>query len=127
MNEIIEDNHNFSFLISHVGAEFFMILEAATLSEEALRILDKHYKKPTRGFYARHQLLSSAQKFEELILDFAKRLKILIQKNESKEVIITEHQQLLLRDALVSGIKNDIKRMRLLEFSDSDGCLENCT
>ena len=49
-------------MISQAGADIFMILEEATSSEEALRILDKHFKKPTRGIYEWHQLLSSAQK-----------------------------------------------------------------
>ena len=59
-------------------------------------------------------------------MDFVNRLKSLIQKCECKEVNITEHQQLLLRDALVSGIKSDIIRMRLLELSDNDATLDNC-
>ena len=86
INEITEDNHKLTFLMSHVGADFFTILEAATSYEEALRILDKHFKKPTRVIYARHQLLSSAQKSGESILDFVNRLKNLIQKCECKEV-----------------------------------------
>ena len=120
------DNHKLISLISHVGADFFTILEAAASYEEALSVLDKHFKKPTRFIYARHQLLSSAQKTGESTLYFVNTLKNLIQKCECKEANIAEHQQLLLRDALVSGIKLDIIRMRFLDLSDLEASLDNC-
>ena len=108
------------------GFGFFAILEHAPSYNEAISILDKHFKKPTRIIYARHQLLSCRQKSDESILDFINRLKILLQKCECKAVNIQEHQQLLIRDALVAGVKSDIIRMRLLEQTDEDTTLENC-
>ena len=39
---------------------------------------------------------------------------------------ITENQQLLLRDALVSRIKSDIVRMQLLKLSGKEASLDNC-
>ena len=71
-------------------------------------------------------MLSNAQKTGESILHFVNRLKTLIQKCDCREVNITEHQQLLLRDALVSGIKSGSIRMRLLELSDEKASLDNC-
>ena len=84
------------------------------------------YWTSTRIIYARHQLLSCRQKSDESISDFINRLKILLQKCECKAVNIQEHQQLLIQDALVAGVKSDIIRMRLLEQTDEDATLENC-
>ena len=53
INEITEDEHKLTFLISHVGSDFFAILEHAPSYNEAISILDKHFKKPTRIIYAR--------------------------------------------------------------------------
>ena len=117
---------NLTFLISHVGSDFFAILEHAPSYNEAISILDKHFKKPTRIIYARHQLLSCRQKSDESISDFINRLKILLQKCECKAVNIQEHQKFLIRDALVAGVKSDIIRMRLLEQTDENATLENC-
>ena len=46
--------------------------------------------------------------------------------SECGAVTIQEHQQLLLRDALVAGCCSDVIRMRLLEPSDADATRVNC-
>ena len=58
--------------------------------------------------------------------DFIKRLRILVQQSECKDITTSVHQELLLRDALVAGVSSDIIRARLLKLDDSKANPNDC-
>ena len=126
INEITEDAHKLTLLRTHAGPDLFSLLGPVTAFDDALLVLDQQFQTPTRILYARHQLLTCSQKPGELISDFVKRLKILAHKCECTAVSAVEHQNHLLRDALVAGISSDSIRARLLELDDQRASLNDC-
>ena len=126
INEIKDDSHKLTFLRTHAGPELFPLLEKVGTFKDAMEILDKQFKTPTRIVYSRHQLLSCAQKPGELISDYVKRLKILVHQCECNAITADEHKNLLLRDSLISGIASDQIRARLLELDDAHASLNEC-
>ena len=126
INEVVENTHKLTFLRSHAGSELYPLLQNAETFDAAMDILDAQFEKPTRVIFARHELLSCRQKEGERIPDFIKRLKILVELCECKPLTAYVHKQLLLRDALVSGLRSDHVRARLLELDDTksvDDCI----
>ena len=107
VNVITEDDHKLTFLRSMAGFELFTLLESATSYAGAMVVLDQHLKRPTRVLYARHQLLTCAQKPGEPMNDFTMRLKLLVQACECTDVNVAQHHEVLLRDALVAGVSFD--------------------
>ena len=125
INEVNEDGHKLTFLKSHAGPELFPLLQSATTFADAIAILDRQFDKPTRVIYARHKLLTCRQNDGESISDYIKRMKLLVEACECTNVDAKQHQDLLLRDALVSGLRSDQVRARLLEL-DNTKTVEDC-
>ena len=92
----------------------------------ALSTLDSQFKRPTRVLYALHQLLSSKQRPVESVLEFIKRLNILVEKYEYKALTITEHKESLFRDALITGLHCDNIRARHSELIDIEALFSDC-
>ena len=126
INDITDDGHQLIHLRTQAGSDLFSLLEEATTLNEILTILDRQFKKPIRVLYERHQLLTCRQKHGECVIDFVKRLKVAVQKCECKEMTAKQHQDALLRDALVSGVESDMIRVGLLELTDAEATLEHC-
>jgi len=80
INDIEDDKHKLTFLRSHAGSELYSLLSSSADFESALEILDTQFDRPTRVLYARHQLLSSKQKQDESVMEFSKRLNILVEQ-----------------------------------------------
>ena len=118
INEITEETHKLTYLRSYAGSELFKILERATTFNGAIAILDSQFQKPSRVIYARHQTLSCKQRDDESVSDFIKRLRLLVERCECAELDIQAHKDMLLRDGLVSGLRSDLIRARLLELAD---------
>jgi len=126
INEITDDKHKLTFLRTSAGAELYSLLSDAENFSSALGVLDAQFKRPTRALYARHQLLTAKQRSDESIMEFNKRLNILVEKCDCKALSLKEHKDSLLRDALIAGLKSDIIRARLLELTDSEASLADC-
>lgn len=126
INEVTDDGHKLTFLRSHLGHEYFTLLEPINAFDAAIAALDAQFRSPSRVLFARHQLLTSTQRPGELINDFVKRLKLLAQACECEAVTAAQHQELLLRDALVSGITSDAIRARLLELDNTHNGTAAC-
>ena len=84
--------------------------------------------------YARHQVLSFKQRDDESVPHFFERFRLLVEKCESSDLTIHEHKDILLRDGyyyyyyyyLVSGLRSDIIRARLLELTNTEASLDKC-
>ena len=126
INEITDPKHQLTFLRSHTGSELYALLSDCADFNTAIAVLDNQFDRPTRIIYARHQLLSSKQKTTESIMDFHKRLNILVEKCACKSLSLKEHKDSLVRDAFVAGIHSEVIRARLLELSDAEASLTDC-
>ena len=126
INEITGDAHKLTFLWMHAGHELFALLDVATSFEATLGILDDQFSAPSRILYARHQLLTCTQKPGECINEFIKQLKLLVQSCECAALSATEHQKVVLCDALVAGITSNAIWARLLELDNNKAGLDNC-
>ena len=82
--------------------------------------------------YARHQVLSFKQRDDKSVSHFFKRLRLLVEKYECSDLTIHEQKDILLRDGyycyyyLVSGLRSDIIRARLLELTNAEASLDKC-
>ena len=59
-------------------------------------------------------------------LTFFKRLQLLVEKCECSALTIQEHKNILLRDSLVSGLRSDIIRAKLLELTKAEASVDKC-
>ena len=126
INEILDDKHKLAFLKKYAGSELYTLLKSASTFNDALNLLDTQFKTPTRILFARHELLTCSQNPGESVCDFVKRLKILVHRCECEDITAQEHQNLLLRDALVADISSDTIRARLLELRNEKATVEDC-
>ena len=81
---------------------------------------------PNRVLYSRHQLLTSKQRTDENITDYVKRLEVLVQKCNCAAITAQQHQESLIRDALIAGNQSDGIQTRLLELNDGKASLDDC-
>ena len=87
--------------------------------------MDREFLKPTKVLFARHQMLSASQKDDESIVQFSRRLKRLVEDRECTSLTVQAHKDYLLRDALISGLRSDDIRARLLELQDSKAGIDS--
>ena len=71
-------------------------------------------------------MLSVRRKDNEPIVQFSGRLKRLVEDCECTSLIIQAHKDYLVRDALISGLRFDDIRARLLELEDSKADIDSC-
>ncbi len=126
INKVDNDDDKLVHLRTYAGAEFFAILSTATTLAEGIATLDKQFARPTRVLYARHQLLSAKQNEDENFTAFFARLKRLVEQCECGELDVQQHKDALVRDALVSGLRSELIRARLLELDDSKASVDGC-
>ena len=126
INSIDQYKHKLTILRTHAGSELYSLLSDSQTFQEAINILNNQFDRPSWEFFARHQLLSCKQRPEESLSDFVRRLNIQVEKCNCNPLIIRQHKDSLLRDALVSGISSDAIRARLLELDDSEASLSDC-
>ena len=53
-------------------------------------------------------------------------MKVLVQKRNCAAITAKQHQESLIRDALIAGIQSDGIRIRLLELNDDKASLDDC-
>ena len=88
--------------------------------------MDRQFLKPTRVLFARHQMLSASQKDDESFVQFSRRLKRLVEDCERTSLTVQAVKDYLVRDALISGLRSDDIRARLLELEDSKADIDSC-
>ena len=71
-------------------------------------------------------MLSACQKDDESIVQFSGRLKRSVEDCECTRLTVQAHKDYLVRDALISGLKYDDIRARLLELEDSKADIDSC-
>ena len=71
-------------------------------------------------------MLSASQKDDEFIVQFSGRLKRLVEDLECTSLTVQAHKDYLVRDALISGLRSDDIRARLLELEDSKADIDSC-
>ena len=121
-----EDADKLVFLRTFVGSEYFTLLEISATFADALRTLDRQFLKPTRVLFARHQILSASQKDDESVVQFSGRLKRLVEDCECNSLTVQARKDYLVRDALISGLRSDVIRARLLEQEASKADIDSC-
>ena len=126
INGTTEDADKLVFLRTFVGSNNFTLLESSATFADTLRTLDRQFLKPTRVLFARHQMLSASQKDDESIVQFSGRLKRLVEDCECTSLTVQAHKDYLVRDALISGLRSDDIRARLLELEDSKADIDDC-
>ena len=121
-----EDADKLVFLRTFVSCDYFIRLVSSATFGHALRTLNRHFLKPPRVLFARHQMLSASQMDYESIVQFSGRLKRLVEDCECTSLSIQAHNDYLVRDALISGFRSDDVRARLLELEDSKANIDSC-
>ena len=91
INGTTEDPDKLVFLRTFVGSDYFTLLESSATFADALRTLDRQFRKPTRVLFARHQMLSASQKDNESIVQFSGRLKGLVEDCECTSLTVQAH------------------------------------
>ena len=114
------------FLRTIVGSHYFTLLESSATFAGSLSTLDIQFLKPTRVLFARHQILSASQKDDESIVLFSGRLKRLVDDCECTSLTVQAHKDFLVRDTLISGLRSDDIRARLLELEDCKVDIDSC-
>ena len=71
-------------------------------------------------------MLSASQKDDESIVQFSGRLNCLAEDCECTRLTVQAHKDYLVRDALISGLRSDDIRARLLELEDSKADIDSC-
>ena len=126
INGTTEDAEKLVFLRTFVSSDYFTLLESSATFADALRTLDRQFLKPTSVLFARHQKLSASQKDDESIVQFSGRLKRLVEDCECTSLTVQAHKDYLVRDALISGLRSDDIRAKLLELEDSKADIDSC-
>ena len=87
--------------------------------------MDRQFRKPTRVFFARHQMLCASQNDNESSAYFSGRLKRLVEDCECTSLTVQAHKDYLVRDALLSGLRSYDILARLLELEDSKAGIDS--
>ena len=117
---ITEDSHKLRFLRSYTVSGLCAILSGATTFPDATDVLDAQFKKSSRIIYARHQVLSCRQRDDECITALLQQLGIPVEHCECIDLTVPQRKDKILRDSLISGLKSNAIRVRLLELVDSE-------
>ena len=118
MRSSLSDSDSLEVLLTLVPANIFVTLQDGTNVEEALAKLSARFIKRSSSTLMRFKLRQMKQEPNENIDDFIQRLRTAAQKCPTPALSIEDHKNLIICDALVSGISSNEIRQRLLEFED---------
>ena len=125
INGITNDYHKLTFFRSH-GAGHFTIPSGATTFDALSTQMVLWTLNSGRIIYTRQQVLLCKQRVDACITAFLPRLRIFNERSERTHLTVQQHKYILLRNDIVSVLKSDAIRVRLLELADSDAALEKC-
>ena len=97
-----------------VDSACFTLLESSATFADALRTSDRIFRKPTRRLFARHQMLSASQTYDESIVQFFGSLKLLVEDYECTSVNVQAPKDYVVRDGLLAGLRSGDIRARVM-------------
>ena len=102
-------------LTQYLTYKTFPIIKEAKKYSEALLLLQKHFIKPKNISFARYLLYNRKQKTEESVSEYVTSLRQLAKDGKYEAVTAQVHQDEAIRDSLISGLKSNQIRQRILE------------
>ena len=111
----IEDKHKLSLLVNFISHSVYEYIIEAKTFDDAIKILDSLYIKPTNEVFARHLLSSRKQQTGETIDQYVQALRLLSQNCNFKPVSAEQNRNDFIRDAFINGLLQSTIRQRLLE------------
>jgi hypothetical protein len=105
-------------LINFVSPSVYNFISEAKSYEAAIKTLENIYIKPKNTIFSRHQLYSRKQSSSESVSQYIMSLRLLARECQFKNVSASEHHDLCVLDAFISGLTSNNIRQRLLEQSN---------
>ena len=109
------DTAKLGCLANCVSVDNFSIIAGCTTLSQAVTALKAAFIQPQSEVVARHVLATRKQKEGESLADFLRALLDLTSDCNFTEVSATNHRDLYVRDALITGLASSHIRTRLLE------------
>lgn len=104
-----------ALIMTNISTENYELISTSSTYQEAINILQKHFVKPTNTIVARHRLMTEQQSPEDRVEDFYRKLNVLATDCNFRDVDSITYKEEYVRDAFISGLRNNSIRTRLLE------------
>ena len=109
-----------NYLIRNVNHEMFELIEEAKDYDEAIKLIEKVYKKEVNILFARHTLLTRRQKESETTAEYLLALKSLSKECSFTAVDAITNREHYIRDSFVAGLINMDITQKILESSETE-------
>jgi len=96
----------------------FEYVEDAQSYDEAIKILEKTYRKQKNPVFARHLLATRGQRPDESLAEFLQALNVLAKDCVFKDVTSAQSKEEVIRDTFINRLSSSSIRQRLLEHAN---------